>query len=143
MAHQRGVANVLRTRGFSGSLPHLRRRLDDRVDLLSVQFHSAGGSFVVEVASCSPRGITTTSGKHIGPVTVTAEDIAPFRRPRLGMPDFPRRSGDHWFVFGSRSDEVEGSKRDEPADYPAVAAEVMRLIDLQAEPFWRSPPTAD
>jgi hypothetical protein len=43
-----------RDRVFAGSLSHLRRPLGNRIDLLSTQFSSAGGSFVVGVASRGP-----------------------------------------------------------------------------------------
>jgi hypothetical protein len=136
------VVEPLRARGFSGSLPHLRRRLEERVDLLSVQFNSAGGSFVVEVASCGSGGFTTPWGKLIEPSRVRAVDIDPRHRPRLGSGGFPG-GGDHWFVFGTRNYEV-GSEEDQGrAHYEAVAAEVMRLLDEQAEPFWGSFPPTD
>ena len=46
----------LRRLGFKGSLPHFRRVSEQRVDYLTVQFNSAGGSFVVEVTSAGPDG---------------------------------------------------------------------------------------
>lgn len=58
-------------------MPHLRRVTSDRVDLLSVQFFSSGGSFVVEVAVCPHEGFTTHWGKHIEPKKVRAIDLHP------------------------------------------------------------------
>jgi hypothetical protein len=130
------VTDQLRSRGFSGSFPHLRRRGDGRVDLVSFQFHSAGGSFVVEVASCGPGGFTTSWGKHVEPSKVRAIDIAPSLRPRLGNANFPG-FGDHWFVFGPRSYEPASRVLQPSAHYEAIAAEVVRLLDDQAEPFWQ------
>lgn len=130
------LAADLRSRGFTGSLPHFRRREPERISLLSVQHFSSGGSFVVEVALCPPAGHTTTWGQEIPPSKVKALDIND-PRPRLGNPDFPDR-GDHWFVYGPRNYEPEGSKVLHQSHYVAVATEVVALLDAQAEPFWRS-----
>jgi hypothetical protein len=59
-ALMRIVVPDLRRRGFTGSLPRLRRRQPGHIDLISFQFHSGGGSFVVEVAQCPPTGHTTS-----------------------------------------------------------------------------------
>src|SRR5688572_10319197 len=56
---------ALRERGFAGSLPHFRRRLPERVDYLTVQLYSAGGSFVVEVGRTGPAGFTDGPWKHL------------------------------------------------------------------------------
>jgi tRNA(Leu) C34 or U34 (ribose-2'-O)-methylase TrmL len=130
------VKRELRPRGFTGTLPHLRRRSADRVHLISVQYHSSGGSFVVEVASCGADGYTTSGGKHIEPSRVTARDI-PRPRPRLGSPSFPA-SGDHWFVFGPRSYELDAETVRASEHYEQIAAQVVQMIAEQAEPFWRS-----
>ena len=133
-ALRRATARHLRPLGFSGSLPHLRRRSDTRVDLLSVQFHSAGGSFVVEVAACGTNGYTTSWGQHIEPAKVRAQHISS-PRPRLGSATFP--VGDHWFVFGRRSYESGNDRIEATAHYDTIASEVIRLVHDQAEPFWR------
>ena len=54
---------ALRARGFVGSFPHLRRPLPDRVDYLTVQFYSSGGSFVVEVGRRGPMDLLMGRGK--------------------------------------------------------------------------------
>lgn len=59
-ALKRMISRDLRPLGFSGSLPHLRRRTPDRIDLITFQFNSAGGSFVIEVAACGPTGFITS-----------------------------------------------------------------------------------
>lgn len=133
-ALKRSVADHLRPAGFTGSLPHLRRRSETRIDLVSMQFHSGGGSFIVEVASCGPNGYTTSWGKHIEPGKVRARDIS-HPRPRLGSAFFPD-SGDHWFVFGPRSYETSNAGVEPSAHYDAIASEVIRLIRDQAESFW-------
>lgn len=134
-ALKRAVASRLRPLGFKGSLPHLRRRSDRRIDLISVQYFSSGGSFVVEVAACGPDGYTTSWGKHIDATKVRAQDI-PTPRPRLGSENFPE-FGDHWFVFGPRNYEAGSEKVYPPQHYDDIAADVIRLVAEQAEPFWR------
>ena len=117
------LAPSLRERGFTGSLPHFRRRATDRISLLSVQHFSSGGSFVVEVAVCSPVGLVTSWGKEIGPAKVTATDIsAP--RPLLGAADFPGRA-DHWFVYGPRNYEDQGHRVQSQSHYSAIADQVV------------------
>lgn len=124
----------LRPIGFTGSLPHLRRRVADRIDLITVQHYSAGGSFVVEVACAPPEGFEGVRG-WIEPAKVCAQDInSP--RPRLGAAQFPE--GDHWFVYGPRSYEDP-----DPAGYPPpadLAAEVVRLVAEQGQPWWETRP---
>lgn len=133
-ALKRLATEVLRPKGFSGSIPHLRRISSERLDVISFQHHSAGGSFVVEVASCDAGGLTTYWGKFIEPTKVKATDVHPSRRPRLGSPTFP--VGDHWFDYGPRSYEPNEGPPDLGAHCASIAAEVARLIDEQAEPFW-------
>jgi hypothetical protein len=130
------TAESLRPRGFTGSLPHLRRRRDDRLELVSVQYFSAGGSFVVEIATCGVEGLTTSGGKTIAAGKVTARDINPPNRPRLGAATFPE--GDHWFVFGPRSYEADAGLVQPGHRYARIAADVARLIEAQAEPWWES-----
>ncbi|MFI5732227.1 DUF4304 domain-containing protein [Kribbella sp. NPDC051587] len=127
------ITQHLRPRGFTGSLPHLRRRSEAQVCLISVRYFSAGGSFAVEIAECGPAGFTTSSGRQIPPGKVTAQDI-PTPRPRLGSADFPQ--GDHWFVFGPRNYEPGADKLRPFEEYDALATEVLQMIESQAEPFW-------
>jgi Domain of unknown function (DUF4304) len=84
-------------RGFTGSLPHLRRVSATGIDLLTVQFNRQGGSFVVEIARCAPSGFTTYWGKYIEPGKVTAHDLHPNDRHRLGTV-IPGQDG-RWFEF--------------------------------------------
>ena len=134
-ALKRAVASQLRPLGFKGSLPHLRRLSDRRIDLISVQYYLSGGSFVVEVAACGPDGYTTSWGEHIDATKVRAQDI-PFPRPRLGSENFPG-FGDHWFVFGLPNYEAGSEKVYPPQHHDDIAADVIRLVAEQAEPFWR------
>ena len=134
-ALERVLVAELRRRGFTGSMPHFRRREAERISLLSIQHFSGGGSFVVEVAACPPSGHVTSWGAEITPAKVKATDIND-PRPRLGNPNFPGR-GDHWFVYGPRNYEPSGQNVLPGAHYDAVAQEVVDRLD-QAEAFWSS-----
>ena len=128
------VHSYLRPRGWTGSMPHFRQRSENQICLLTFQFHSSSGSFVAEVAECGPDGYTASWGQHWPPSKVTAQCInAP--RPRLGSSQFP--VGDHWFTFGHRNYEADADIVHSPEHHGQVAAEVMRLIREQAEPWWQ------
>ncbi|ACC71564.1 DUF4304 domain-containing protein [Paraburkholderia phymatum] len=113
---------ALRQLGFKGALPHFRRLRDDRVDLLTVQFDRHGGGFVVELSQCGAEGITTHWGKFISANTVTAHDLHPSQRHRLGSPG---PNIDHWFRF------------DDGTLPRAVADSLCTHID-EAERWWAS-----
>src|SRR5689334_15887249 len=90
------VVLELRARGFTGSLPHLRRIRSDRIDLITFQYSRYGGRFVVELSQCGPDGVKTAWGKEIPPNKVTAHDLFSSDRYRLHL-----RAGwrGQWFVF--------------------------------------------
>jgi len=119
-ALQRHLMPVLRKRGFTGSLPHLRRVANDRIDLVSFQFDKWGGGFVVEVAKSDAEGVTMPWGEKIAPARLKAHDLHPKQRLRLGS------SGpgeDHWFRY------------DTGVTVEAVVQEVVALLP-QAEAWW-------
>jgi hypothetical protein len=123
---------VLRELGFKGSLPHLRRRRPEQLDLLSFQYFSSGGSFVVELAKAPPEGITTSWGKFVPPekANVTWVD----RRLRLGAASV---GSDHWYSFGPRSYEPPARAR--PYEhYLAVARQVAADMRTQGEEWLRA-----
>lgn len=109
----------LRRLGFKGSLPHLHRFRDGAADLLSVQFRSSGGAFVVELGRIAADGFDF-HGRHIPPAKARTSYLFPRFCHRLGTP--LDRPGDHWFEFTDRH----------PA---AVADEVAVLLDDPA--LWR------
>jgi uncharacterized protein DUF4304 len=124
----------LRRRGFKGSFPHFHRPLATRVDFLTVQFNSAGGSFVVEIAKCGPNGIAEGFGSEL-PVSRLNPQF--FRdRLRLGSDRNAGRS-DHWFEFGRRMyDPPRASKP--AAYYENVAMSVVPFLETQAEGWWNA-----
>jgi hypothetical protein len=114
------VVPALRERGFKGSYPHFRRSLQNRVDLLTIQYDKNGGGFVVEIGRCGVEGVTTHWGKHVPAAKVTAWDLHPDKRLRLKS-----KAGagtDAWFRF-------------ESGEYGEVAGQVLsRLMD--ADNYW-------
>lgn len=91
------VVPQLREAGFSGSLPHFRRRCVGAIDLLTFQFDRNGGGFVVELARCATDGFTTHWGKHIPASKVTAWDLNPTARHRIKP--VAGSGTDSWFRF--------------------------------------------
>jgi hypothetical protein len=88
----------LREKGFKGSLPHFRRQMSDRINLLTFQHSLYDTKFVVEIANCPPNGITTYWGKEIPKNKVTAHDMG--HRQRLGS---KKHNTDYWFDYGKIS----------------------------------------
>jgi len=120
-ALQQVVVPALRGRGFSGSFPHFRRLASDHIDLITFQFDKWGGGFIAEIAKCPLEGVRMPWGKEIAPGKVTAHHVN--ERLRLGSSSV---GSDHWFRFDSGK------------AYDRVAAEVLSLLDSQAEPWWRA-----
>lgn len=94
------VVPALREMGFKGSMPHLRRARDGAIDLMTFQFRSYGGAFVVEVGHCAPSGIKAPEFGHIDAAKATTSCLR--YRHRVGAKD---DDSDHWFDF--QTAEVE------------------------------------
>ena len=116
------IVPALRDRGFKGSMPHFRRVIDDTMHLMTIQFRSAGGSFVAEIAKCSAGEHKTSWGKVIPESKMNVGYLPPRSRIRLGAPD---GFGDHWFDFAGRPDGCE-----------LCANELLAFLESDAEPFW-------
>lgn len=112
---------ALRARGFKGTLPHFRRVDARHIALLTIQFDRNGGGFVVEIARCGLEGFTTSWGRHVPPNKVTAHDLHPSDRHRLGSPS-PGVDG-IWFRF----DDGTSAKR--------VAERATQHLD-EADRWW-------
>jgi Domain of unknown function (DUF4304) len=128
------VVPRLRAAGFTGSLPHFRRRLPERIDLVTFQQFSASGSFCVEIGCCGPDGFVTAWGKEIPSGKVTAIDLE--RRPRNRRRLTPSGKGDHWFEYGPRDYEPEYGRVEPPGHFEKVARDVWRLVETVAEEFF-------
>jgi hypothetical protein len=114
---KRVAVPVLRSLGFKGSFPHFRREKGPRIDLLTVQFSTAGGQFVVEVGKFPSQGYEL-NGEVIPAAEVRMRHL--LRRLRLGAKG---EGGDHWFSYDA-------------GDYARVAESVVPYIRGQAERWW-------
>jgi hypothetical protein len=114
---KRTVVPVLRDLGFRGSFPHFRRSGDKQIDLLTFQFASGGGRFVVEVGKFPADGYEL-AGAHLSPEKVKMRHL--LRRLRLGAKGV---NDDHWFDF-------------EDGDYARAAEAVVPYVRGQAARWW-------
>ena len=126
------VIPVLRKKGFKGSFPHFRRPTDAAIQLLTFQFDKWGGSFVIEITVCPPKGFTTHWGKFIPPTEIRAWDIN--KRFRLGASD--ENSDGHWFKYGKRGLFSLGDP------YEKAALEILPFLD-EAESWWKQAKVID
>lgn len=124
---------AIRAMGFKGTFPHFRRPASDQIQLITIQYFSSGGSFVVELAACGIEGFTHSWGKHVPPNKVTAHDIG-FRH-RLGSSG----GGDHWFVFGKPNYEAGHDRLEAKEHYDAVASSVLERFNAEAQTYWQAP----
>ena len=131
-ALKRDVVPGLRGRGFKGSFPHFRRATLPRVDYLTFQFNSSGGSFVVELATSSVNGRPDGYGSDL---PIEKLNTYYFReRYRLGNDRKP--GGDHWYHFGPRSYDPATPLRE--ADfYAGIARTVLEDFDGGGEEWLR------
>jgi hypothetical protein len=114
------VVPALRHRGFKGSFPHFRRLGAKQIDLITFQFDKWGGGFVVEISKCGTDGVTMPWGENIPPRKVTAHDMNPRDRLRLGC-EGP--STENWYRYD------RGNSPD------SLAQEVAQQLD-KAEKWW-------
>jgi hypothetical protein len=121
------VVPELRSRGFTGSMPHFRRNARGAIELLTFQFDKYGGGFVFEISRCSERGFTTHWGKHISANKVTAHDLHPHQRKRIK----PREGSgiDAWFRYDT------GLFKSAESRASAAAREVLKCLP-EAESWW-------
>lgn len=127
------VVPMLRELGFRGSFPHFRRIGSSQIDLLSIQFYSSGGSFVVEVAKCPKDGFTTGWGEQIPPNKVNVTYLS--ERLRLGS-DLSTGQADHWYVFGLRNYDAGYPELKPDSLYRRLAEDVIADVKTQAVPWW-------
>lgn len=113
----------LRTMGFSGSLPNLRRERGDAVDLLCFQFRSSGGAFVVEIGRVSSEGFDFR-GARVLPAKARVAHTR--ERQRLGS-ELRINYGDYWFSFDQRDPDEVAREVVAELDRPEVWALVDQL----------------
>ncbi|MFE1245755.1 DUF4304 domain-containing protein [Fictibacillus sp. NPDC058756] len=71
---------LLREKGFKGTFPHFRRRLDTRIDLFSIFFDKYGGGFIVEIGASPINGFSIKGGPSIPPDKVNTTHHVPYTR---------------------------------------------------------------
>jgi hypothetical protein len=124
--------SALRKRGFVGSFPHFRRRLADRVDYLTVQFYSAGGSFVIEVGRTGPDGFTEGPWKDLAVDKINVGHIFHDRRRLVPRDAHGGWRGGDWFEFGPRG--YDKSQPPKPQEfYDAIADQALAIFDATGE----------
>ena len=104
---------------------------ETKAELLTFQFNSSGGSFVVELAVCSVIDIENHWRADLTLKNVTSHDMK--SRQRLGS---KAKGSDQWFVYGKRNYEAGHDKIESDVTYQNIAAEVVSLLNSQAEPIW-------
>ncbi|MCQ6564107.1 DUF4304 domain-containing protein [Paenibacillus mendelii] len=114
------VIPSLRDRGFKGTFPHFRRITEKKIDLLTFQFDKYGGGFIIEVAVCSPEGHTHHWGEKVPPNKVTAYELNPDNRLRIG-------DKDDWFRYDKRN--FFGNI------YDKLASKVLKSLS-EADDYW-------
>ena len=123
------VIPELQTRGFQGSFPHFRRFMKKEIHLLTFQYDSNGGGFVIEVAKADNEPFQTQWGTVIEPKKLTALDLE--NRVRI-HPDGLRENStpDMWFRYDKRAFFIFNI-------FKKVARQVLQNLDI-AEKVWRA-----
>jgi hypothetical protein len=133
-ALKRHLVPGLRAKDFKGSFPHFRRVQVPRVDYLTVQFNTSGGSFVVEAATSSGDGKPQGYGSEL---PVEKLNTHYFReRFRLGS-DPGNGVTDHWFQFGPRMHDPVAATHNEDY-YARIAQEVLSAFENGGEKWLHS-----
>lgn len=123
------VVPVLRDLGFTGSFPHFRRNIDDRLNFITFQFDRSGGGFVIEIANCPVNGVNIPFIKDIKPNKLTAHHLNKRKRIQSNMVTTSSLTED-WFrydreyLFGFRS------------IYKKVSKDVLSKLTI-AEDYWK------
>ena len=117
---------ALLQRGFTGSLPHFRRRLADRIDFAMVQFSRSGGRFTLEVGQTGPEGLKDPSWPDLD---VSKTTVAHLRHRARVARGFWRKQ---WFKFGPRV--YDRPKPAKPAAfYEAIARDALKAFQSDGE----------
>ena len=119
------VVPVLRNNEFKGTFPHFYRETGLHVDLLTFQFRSGGGSFVVEISYADPSLKNVYIEQETPPNKLRVSQTTD--RLRLGS-DGEKK--DHWFDFESGNIITRKSRPGR------LARTVIKLIQEQAIPWW-------
>ena len=121
----------LKAQGFKGSFPHFKRITQNSIDLLTFQFYSSGGSFVIEIGQCPAEGFRNASGILTPPEKVKVLHVW----PRLRLGSNPEEGiNDHWFEFGTPN--YEKQQNYPSVHYESIARTAADFLKGQAERWW-------
>ena len=124
---------VLRERGFVGSFPHFRRKLDQRIDFLNVQFNRHGGRFCLNIGQTGPDGLEDPNWPELSLAATTVGHLRYRSRVAKGF------LAKQWFEFGPESDD--SSKPAKPVSfYERVAADAVRAFEKDGERWFNKQP---
>ena len=133
---------ALRARGFVGSFPHLRRPLPDRIDYLTVQFYSSGGSFVVEIGRTGPDGFTDGPWKDLPIEKINVGHIFYDRRRLTPRDAHGGWRGADWFEFGPRSHDPPQPPKPQEF-YDGIVDQALAIFESVGEPWLARPEPLD
>ena len=135
------VVPDLIARGFEGVFPNYRRYTGRQIDIISLQFSMFDQAFCIGIAKCPTDGVTYSNGERLPGEMVTANHCP--RRYILGAKD-----GDlsHWFKFKPSRHELRDKHKfsslsmyqDSLLKYKKIADDIIKLIEIHAEPWWRN-----
>jgi hypothetical protein len=124
---------VLRQRGFVGSFPHFRRKLDQRIDFLNVQFNRYGGSFCLNIGQTGPDGLEDPDWPDLSLAATTVGHLR--YRSRVGKGFLAKQ----WFEFGPKSQYSLKPAR--PVSfYESIAADAVRAFEKDGERCFNKQP---
>ncbi|MDI1256286.1 MAG: hypothetical protein PSV16_09295 [Flavobacterium sp.] len=82
---------------FTGTFPHFRRDMADRINFISFHFDTQGGGFVIDVANCNINGFMTASEQIIPLDKLTAHYFVDKFRIKAKMNG--KNGRDDWFRY--------------------------------------------
>lgn len=91
------VIPELKNEGFSGSFPHYRRILPDKINLITFQFDRNGGGFVIEITNYNEKEFIDVKNEILPLNKLTAHHL--FDRQRIQPFTFDESDTKNWFRY--------------------------------------------
>lgn len=136
------VVPKIRSMGFSGRWPHLRRERNAEFQMIMIMFDKYGGSFCIESGRMShaefreKQAQWRSHGKELSKEKLTVGHCALYGRRRFGGAD---PQGDRWFAFGPRDYEVSAGKERPSRSrefYESIAREALAAVERDIDRFF-------
>ena len=132
-ALKRTLLPMLREKGFAGSFPNFRRKLDDRIDFLNVQFGREGGRFCLNIGQTGPQGLQDPAWPDLALTETTVGHLRHRSRVHRGF------LYKQWFDFGPRS--YDPPKAVKPSSYyEAIATRAAQAFEKDGERWFSKRP---